>query len=351
MMGRMADVALYYDPLFLEHDTLTHPENASRVEACLRLLEESGLASRLLRPGARDASLEEITRIHSPAHVERMRRVGALGPVLVLADTIANTGTFAAAVRAAGAVLGATESSMKGAADAAFCLVRPPGHHAVAAAPMGFCFFNNVAIAARHAVVALGLERVAVVDIDIHHGNGTQDSFYDDASVLYVSTHQYPFYPGTGHWRETGAGAGSGATLNMPLPGGCGDGEYALLLREVIAPKLRAYRPQLILVSAGYDAHHADPIDGALMRLSCAGYAALIAGLRDLALELCEGRIVVALEGGYDLTALSWSVRNSIEVLIGAAPTPDPVGAAPPAKTAPDLDELIANLRRRHGLE
>jgi acetoin utilization deacetylase AcuC-like enzyme len=341
----VAGVALYYDPLFLGHNTLTHPENASRVEACLRLIEESGLAARLERPKCRDATEDELARIHTKAHIERMRRVGERGPVMVLADTIANTGTYAAAVRAAGSVLGATQAIVHADFDAAFCLVRPPGHHAVAMAPMGFCFFNNVAVAARHATDALGLERVAIVDIDIHHGNGTQDAFYADPRVLYVSTHQYPYYPGTGHWRE----AGDGTTLNLSLPGGCGDAEYALLYEQIIALKLRAFQPQLILVSAGYDAHHADPIDGALMRLSCAGYAALIGALRDLAGELCEGRIVVALEGGYDLTALSWSVRNSIEALLDEVRSSDPIGAAPPAR-APDLSELIAGIKALHGL-
>jgi acetoin utilization deacetylase AcuC-like enzyme len=345
----VSNVALYYDPLFLGHDTLTHPENATRVEACINLIDESGLGSRLERPACRDATIEELALIHSPSHIQRMQRVGERGPVMVLADTIANTGTYPAAVRAAGAVVGATESVVRGDFGAAYCLVRPPGHHAVAGTPMGFCFFNSVAIAARYANTALGLQRVAVVDIDIHHGNGTQDAFYDDPTVLYVSTHQYPYYPGTGHWREAGAGEGYGTTLNLSLPGGCGDVEYTSLLEQVIAPKLRAYRPELILVSAGYDAHFADPIDGSLMRLSCAGYASLIAGLRDLAGELSNGRIVVALEGGYDLTALSWSVRNSIEALLGEAPAPDPVGAAPDVPV-PDLTDLIATLRTLHGL-
>jgi acetoin utilization deacetylase AcuC-like enzyme len=215
---------------------------------------------------------------------------------------------------------------------------------------MGFCFFNNVAIAARHAIATLGLSRVAIVDIDIHHGNGTQDAFYEDPSVLYVSTHQYPHYPGTGHWLESGAGAGARTTLNLSLPGGCGDAEYAAVMEHVVAPKLRAYRPELILVSTGYDAHHGDPIDGAMMRLSCAGYASLIDSLRRLAEELCGGRIVLALEGGYDLTALSWSIRNSIEVLLGEPITPDPIGPAPDAE-APDISELIANIRGLHGLD
>jgi acetoin utilization deacetylase AcuC-like enzyme len=315
----------------------------------MRLIDESGLGARLQRPACRDATFDVLALIHAPAHIERMQRVGERGPVMVLADTIANTGTYAAAVRAAGAVVGATEAVVRGDFDAAYCLTRPPGHHAIASAPMGFCFFNNVAIAARYANTALGLDRVAIVDIDIHHGNGTQDAFYDDPRVLYISTHQYPYYPGTGHWRESGAGAGDGTTLNLPLSGGCGDAEYAKLLDEVIAPKLRAYRPQCILVSAGYDAHFADPIDGAFMRLSCAGYAGLVAGLRDLAAELCGGRIVVALEGGYDLTALSWSVRNSLEALLGEPLTADPVGPAP-ASTAPDLTELVSAVKALHGL-
>lgn len=343
-------VALYYDDLFLAHDTLTHPEHASRVSTAMDLLRTSGLLERLELPGCRDATLEELARVHAPAHIQRMQRVGDHGPVMVLADTIANTGTYSAALRAAGAVVGATEDVVHGDFGAAYCLVRPPGHHAVTSAPMGFCFFNNVAIAARHATAALGLDRVAIVDIDIHHGNGTQDTFYEDPGVFYVSTHQYPYYPGTGHWRESGAGEGTGSTLNLPLPGGCGDDEYALMLRDVIAPALQRYRPELILVSAGYDAHHADPIDGAMMRLSCAGYAHLIARLRDLATEVCGGRIVVALEGGYDLTALSWSVRNSVEALLAVPITPDPVGPAG-QEEAPDISELVASVRRLQGLD
>ena len=346
----MTEVALYYDPLFLEHDTINHPESLDRVRACMRLLEESSLTYRLPQPECRDASLEELTRVHAPEHVERMRGVGMQGPVMVLPDTIANVGTYAAAVRAAGACVGAAEAVVRGDFASAFCLVRPPGHHALPSQPMGFCFFNNVAVAATHARAALGVERLAIVDIDIHHGNGTQDVFYGDASVLYVSTHQFPYYPGTGHWREAGEGRGFGATLNLSLPGGCGDAQYARMLDDVIAPKLRGYRPQLILVSAGYDAHFADPIDGSLMQLSCRGYAALIQRLRDLAGDLCDGRLVVVLEGGYDLTALPWSVRNSLEAMLGEELVADPVGLAPPV-TPPEIDGLIRDVKQLHGLE
>lgn len=346
----MNKVALYYDDLFRGHDTLNHPENAGRTDACLALLQGSGLLARLTQPSCRDATEAELGRIHSAQHIQRMRHVGERGPVMVLPDTMANRGTYAAAVRAAGAVMGATEAVLRGDFDAAFCLTRPPGHHALAGNPMGFCFFNSVAVAARHATAALGLQRVAIVDFDIHHGNGTQDSFHEDPAVFYVSTHQYPYYPGSGHWREAGAGAGLGATLNLALPAGCGDAEYARVFDEVMAPKLRAFRPQLILVSAGYDAHAGDPIDGAGMLLTGKGYWALVSRLRDWAAELCDGRLVLALEGGYGLQALSWSVRNSIEALLDSPATPDGLPQPTPPATAPDLDEMIDAVKALHKL-
>lgn len=343
------NVALYFDPRFLGHDTLDHPESIARVAKSLELLESSGVAAKMARPECRDATDEELLRIHTQRHIEQMRHVGSRGPVMLLPDTIANTGTNAAAVRAAGAVVGAVEAVMRGEYGSAYCLTRPPGHHAIASMAMGFCFFNSVAVAAAHARKALGVERVAIVDIDIHHGNGTQDAFYADPSVLYVSTHQYPYYPGTGHWRETGEGAGVGATVNIPLPGGCGDDEYGFVFGEIVLPTLRRFRPELILVSAGYDAHWSDPVDGAEMRLTCGGYASLVRSLKESAAELCGGRIVVALEGGYNLTALAWSVRNSIEVLLGDEPARDPVGDAPP-RTAADISELVHAIRELHGL-
>jgi acetoin utilization deacetylase AcuC-like enzyme len=342
-------VALYYDPLFLGHDTVGHIESISRVEGPLRLLEESGVLERLSRRQCRDATEEELGRIHERAHIEYMRYAGERGPTLVLADTVANRGTYAAAVRAAGAVVGAVEGVVAGNEGSAFCLIRPPGHHAIAGQPMGFCFFNNVAVAACHATAAQGLTRVAIVDVDIHHGNGTQDAFYDDPNVLYVSTHQFPYYPGTGHWQETGSAAGRGATINVSLPAGCGDYEYGVVFEEIALPALVRFRPELILVSAGYDAHWGDPVDGAAMRLTSAGYAGLIGGLRDVADDVCDGRIVVALEGGYHPIGLPWSVRNTVEVMLGEKPTPDPMGAAP-AGRAPDISELLTAIKNIHRL-
>jgi acetoin utilization deacetylase AcuC-like enzyme len=343
-------VALYYDPLFLEHDTMDHPERAARVSTCLQLLDSSGLLARLERPPCEDATDEEIGLVHTKELIELVKQAALAGPVLLDPDTVVNTRSYAAAARAAGAVIGATKAVVAGEYEAAFCLTRPPGHHARPRQAMGFCLFNSVAIAAAYAREVLGLERVAIIDPDLHHGNGTQDAFDADPSVLYVSTHQYPFYPGTGDWHEHGSGAGTGYTLNLPMPSGCGDFEYATVIEEVIAPKLRQFQPQLILVTAGYDAHFADTISGAAMRLSCAGYVSIVAKLQALAAELCGGKLVLALEGGYNLQALSWSVRNSIEVLLGEVATADPLGLPPARHPRPDLRELIASVKGLHGL-
>jgi acetoin utilization deacetylase AcuC-like enzyme len=343
-------IALYYDPLFLEHDTMDHPERAARVSNCLQLLESSGLLKKLERPACEDATDEQIALVHTREQIELVKQAALAGPVLLDPDTVVNTRSYAAAARAVGAVIGATKAVVAGEYEAAFCLTRPPGHHATPRRPMGFCLFNSVAIAAAYARKELGLERVAIVDPDLHHGNGTQDAFYDDPQVLYISTHQYPFYPGTGDWHEHGVGAGTGFTMNLPMPSGCGDLEYATIIDEVIAPKLREFQPQLILVSAGYDAHFADTISGAAMRLSSAGYVSIVARLQALAAELCDGRLVLALEGGYNLQALSWSVRNSIEVLLGEVATADPLGLPPARHPRPDLRELIASVKTLHGL-
>lgn len=346
----MTRVGLYYDPLFLQHDTLEHPEKPARVTSCMQLLESSHLIERLERPAAEDATEEQLALVHSPEHIALVREAARRGPILLDPDTVVHRGSYDAAVRAAGACIGATRAVVQGELEAAFCLTRPPGHHATPRRPMGFCLFNSVAIAAAYARHELGVERVAIIDPDLHHGNGTQDAFYSDPSVLYVSTHQYPFYPGTGDWHEAGAAEGHGFTLNLPLPSGCGDYEYTTVIDEVIAPKLRQFRPQLLLVSAGYDAHFADPISGAAMRLSCAGYVSIVAKLQALAGELCGGRLVLVLEGGYNLTALAWSVRNSIEVLLGEVATADPLGLPPVRHPRPDLSELIASVKGLHHL-
>ncbi|MGA2285447.1 MAG: histone deacetylase, partial [Dehalococcoidia bacterium] len=262
-------------------------------------------------------------------------------------DTYISPRSYDVALRAGGGCIEATDRVLDRAVDSAFCLVRPPGHHAMPDAAMGFCLFNNIAIAARHAVRRRGLERIAIVDFDIHHGNGTQAAFYEDGAVLYFSTHQYPYYPGTGHLEETGAGAGRGLNVNVPLPAGCGDDEYRRVFSEALEPLLDRFVPQLVLVSAGYDGHFDDPL--ASMTLSVAGYGEMMSFLRRKAAEHCEGRLVCMLEGGYHLLAEAWSVRTCLEVLLGDAPTPDPFGKAL-ASEACQIDRVLSAVKSLHGL-
>jgi acetoin utilization deacetylase AcuC-like enzyme len=340
-------VGLVYDPLYLEHDNASHPENAERLRAVVRLLEESSLLSRLRSLAARDATIDELAYIHDRDYVDSVRQAAQRGEVWMDPDTYVCHRSYDAAIRAAGGCLAAVDAILAGEVESAFCLVRPPGHHATPWRAMGFCLFNNIAIAVEHARRRHGLRRVAVVDFDVHHGNGTNDVFYFDPDVLYFSTHEYPFYPGGGYWQETGDGEGKGATVNVPLPAGTGDAVLSRIWKVILAPVLRRFGPEMVLVSAGYDGHFADPLAG--LALSAAGYHEMVAGLRDLARELCQGRLLLTLEGGYDLTALPWSIRNSLEALLDEERTPDPLGQRHPPPTG--IDELLAAVARIHGLD
>jgi acetoin utilization deacetylase AcuC-like enzyme len=236
---------------------------------------------------------------------------------------------------------------LDGEAANAFALVRPPGHHALASRGMGFCLFNNAAIAARYAQAAYKLNRVMIVDYDVHHGNGTQDAFYSDASVLYLSTHQYPHYPGTGYFSEVGAGPGAGYTVNVPLRGGIGDQGFAAICEEIIGPVARRFQPDLLLISAGYDAHWVDPL--ASLQLSIAGgYFAIARYLVRLADELCQGRLVYTLEGGYDPDALGYGVAATFRALLGDEKAADPLGPAP--RPEPSIAEIVQTVKRTHNL-
>jgi acetoin utilization deacetylase AcuC-like enzyme len=256
------------------------------------------------------ATREELARVHTAEHLDRI--AGTTGrPMMLDADTFTSPASHEIASLAAGAAVQAARHALA-TGEIAFALVRPPGHHAEADKAMGFCLYNNVAVAAADAI-ASGLERVAVVDIDVHHGNGTQWMFYKDPRVLYVSSHQFPFYPGTGAAAESGHGAGAGFTVNLPLEAGATDDDVDLVYREITVPILQEFKPQLTLISAGFDAHEADPL--AALRMSAGGYARLVSRLRDAA--LASGRLALVTEGGYDLPALRECLEATIRVLDG----------------------------------
>ena len=337
--------AYVYDELYLEHDTGSHPENAGRLTAIMRALAERGMLDELVQVDARDATDGELRAIHRAEYIEQVRRTAERGGAWLDGDTYVSPRSYAAAIRAAGGLVALVEAIMSGDVDNGFALVRPPGHHAVAGRGMGFCLFNNVAIAAASALTGHGLNRVLIVDYDVHHGNGTADSFYSDPRVLYFSTHQYPHYPGTGHWSETGSGEGEGYTVNVPLPGGVGDEGYRRVFDDLLVPIAERYDPELVLVSVGYDAHWRDPL--AHMRLSTSGYWWLAKCLRELANRTCEGRVAFILEGGYDLEALTSGVMATFDALRGQECT-DSLGSSRGTETG--VDALLERIKEVHGV-
>jgi len=297
-------------------------------------------------PAPADGATLEL--VHAPEHVEAMRAFMASGGGRIDPDTVVSPESWEAALRAAGALVEAVDRVSESTLQNAFCLVRPPGHHATPTRAMGFCVFNNVAIAAAWLISARA-SRVAILDYDVHHGNGTQDAFYERSDVLYISTHQYPWYPGSGHWRETGSGPGAGYTLNLSLPAGSGDRVYGAALQRIIEPAVRRYGPDFILVSLGFDAFWADPL--ASLRLSIGGaYTPLMRSARTLADELCAGRLVVALEGGYDLDALAHGSDAVCRLLLGEEPEPDSLGPPPDQLTVGEVEPLLSAIVQLHGL-
>ena len=333
-------VGFYDDPLFREHDSgHGHPERPERLEALRAGLREAGLEERLVLLPPRPATTDELLRVHTEAHlgaVEATRgRTVRFDP-----DTQAGPRSYEAALLAAGAVVDAVDRVLDGELERAFCAVRPPGHHAPADRAMGFCLFNNVAVAAAHAL-ARGLRRVAVIDIDVHHGNGTQDIFWDDPRVLYVSSHAYPFYPGTGAIDEVGEDEGRGFTVNLPLPLGTGDAGYARVYREIVERVGRSFDAELVLVSCGFDAHRGDPLAG--MTLSGDGYRELMAVCLAAAAGAGKGRVVVALEGGYLLPAIASAGAAVVGALLDGVATRLP--ATPTKRLDPLLDAYRSELR------
>jgi acetoin utilization deacetylase AcuC-like enzyme len=306
-------VGIVWHERYLAHRAPAHPERPERLAAVRAALEEAGLWQRLepIAPGPADD--EDLLRVHTPAHLEAVRQTARRADLGWFdADTYAGPDSWDAARLAAGGVCAAVDAVVNGKVRAAFCAVRPPGHHASPGRAMGFCLLNNVAVAARHAQAAAGLGRVLIVDFDVHHGNGTQDVFYADGSVFYLSTHQWPHYPGTGAAGETGRGAGAGRNVNLPLPAGAGDEEVLAALDGGLV-EAQAFAPDLVLISAGFDAHRDDPLAG--LALTEQGYAAITRRVRRLADTCAAGRVVSALEGGYELAALGRSVVAHVRAL------------------------------------
>lgn len=314
----MGKTGLVYHPAYLDHDMgAGHPESPDRLRAIMQRLEQSGTSARLTRIEARKAEDQWITLIHTPSYVAGLsRHAPASGRVSLDPDTSMSPGSLTAAYLAAGGTLAAVDAIMNRQVDHVFCAVRPPGHHAEAGRAMGFCLFNNVAIAARYVQKNHGLTRVLIVDWDVHHGNGTQHSFEDDPSVLYFSTHQYPHYPGTGRATEQGRGAGQGFTINVPMEAGEGDDEYRAAFHKSLVPAADDFKPEFVIISAGFDAHKDDPL--ASMGLTESGFADLTDIVAGIAKRHANGRILSSLEGGYNLAALAASVEVHISRLLKA---------------------------------
>ncbi len=333
-------VGWLYHPRFLDHAEPGHPERPERLEAILLSIEAAGIATRLtpITPAPVDPAL--LAKVHDPAMIAAVRALCESGGGYLDPDTYANPDSFEIARLAAGAAARAVDAILDGEMTRAFIPTRPPGHHASRHRSMGFCLFNNVAIAAAHALER-DLPRVLIVDWDVHHGNGTQEIFYADGRVLYFSTHQHPHYPGTGAATETGIGSGAGTTVNVPLPPGTGDGGLSLAFERVLTPVALRFRPSLVLLSAGFDAHYRDPL--ASLVVSTRGFRTLAAHLVRLSESLCGGRIVVCLEGGYDLGAVAASSVATLAELLGLRGFPDPHETVP--RETADVGQLIEWIR------
>ena len=306
---------------YMEHDMgAFHVENPMRIEAIYNMVEKE-ITFPYLEIEPRPATEEEIQMIHSPSYVNLIKETSGKERVALDPDTATSARSYEVALLAAGGLLKAVDSIMEGKIQNGFAIVRPPGHHAEVAQAAGFCLFNNVAIGAEYLIKRHGLKRILIVDWDLHHGNGTQHSFYSRSDILYFSTHQFPHYPGTGYWNETGRGSGEGFTVNVPLSAGKTDEDYLFIFRKILSPIVALYKPEFILVSAGFDIYRADPLGG--MIISKEGFGALTSELLALAHDFSKERILFTLEGGYDLQGLREGVKQVLLHLAGEAKKPE----------------------------
>jgi len=323
---------IVYSEKYLRHDMENHPENAGRLKAIMNYLEETGAVEKIPLSGPRYAEEEDVLRVHTKGHMEYIREMSGAGG-LIGGETYITPDTFDCTMLSAGGILTAVDACL-GDQRYAFALIRPPGHHATRDQAMGFCIFNNVAIGARYAIEKKDIERVFILDFDVHHGNGTQDIFYS-SPVLYCSLHQSPLYPGTGRVEDVGKGDGKGYTINLPLPPGTCDSSYLKVLDEIVFPVLRDFDPELVLVSSGYDAHYRDPL--ASLLLSSLAYSGISKGLKENA-----DNIAFALEGGYNLEVLARSVYATLSPLFDLD---EQVGDVPQVEDGP-VTERVERLMR-----
>lgn len=328
---------------YMEHDTGTfHVETPQRIQAIYRMIEER-IKFPFLEIKPRSATEEELQLIHTPAYISSIKSTSGKDRVHLDPDTSTSARSYEVALLAAGGVLKAADLIMDRKIQNGFALVRPPGHHAEAARAMGFCLFNNIAVGAAYLQKKHGLKRILIVDWDLHHGNGTQHSFAESSEVLYFSTHQYPHYPGTGHWSEVGNGEGEGFTVNIPLHAGKTDSNYLYVFSRILHPIATEYKPQFILVSAGFDIYEGDPLGG--MQISKQGFAALTAELMKMAAESAQKRILFSLEGGYNLQGLQDGVEHVLHQLSGEASIP-PVEPRASSSTERELASVVETQKK-----
>jgi acetoin utilization deacetylase AcuC-like enzyme len=337
---------IVFDPFFLKHDQHGHPESAKRLESIFTGLEAKGLLEKITQIKSRPAEIDEVRVCHTNEYIEYVKEFCEKSGGYLDPDTYSNQDSFMAAETAVGSSIDLTKAVINGKLKNGFALLRPPGHHALANRSMGFCLFGNIAIAAKVALNQSGVNKVAIVDFDVHHGNGTQALVGDDPNILFISSHQYSFYPGTGNVREIGNGEAEGTVVNIPLQAGVGDNGFKIVYEKIVIPSLEKFKPDLILVSAGYDAHWDDPL--ANLNLSLTGFNWISRELIKSAEKFCNGKIVFFLEGGYNLQVLSDGVANTIRGLLGIESFEDPLGKTDAEE--PSIEKVINELIKIHRL-